>query len=195
GARRSGRFDLEERGKAAAEMEERRPPAAMARRAANAKLEELLVERNQAEEDLADAAGKREQATAALYRLRSAADRLELRREAAEALLERLRAEPLRLPTVDDEQLRMTRERLAAVARALAEGGARLALAELGVEPGRERAVAAALGARGSALLAEDVHAGMRLLEQAMAAGLGNLTVLVGARPAELVEGYAVVPR
>src|SRR5262249_59741891 len=100
-----------------------------------------------------------------------------------------------------------TRERLAAVgralaereglppaARALAERGARLALSELEVEPGRERAVAAALGARGSALLAEDVHARMRLLEQAMAAGLGNLTVLVGARPAELVDGYAVVP-
>jgi hypothetical protein len=45
---------------------------------------------------------------AALYRLRSAADRLELRREAADALVERLRAEPLRLPTVDDEQLRTT---------------------------------------------------------------------------------------
>jgi chromosome segregation protein len=193
---------------AAAEIEERRTAAAMARRAANAKLEELLVERNQAEEDLADAAGKREQATAALYRLRSAADRLELRREAAEALLERLLAEPLRLPTVDDEQLRTTRERLAAVeralaereglppaARALAEQGARLALSELDVEQGRERAVAAALGARGSALLAEDVQAGMRLLEQAKAAGLGNLTVLVGARPAELVEGYAVVAK
>jgi len=205
---RIAELELDELGQAAAEIEERRTAAAMARRAANAKLEELLVDRNQAEEDLADAAGKREQATAALYRLRSAADRLELRREAAEALLERLRAEPLRLPTVDDEQLRTTRERLAAVARALAEReglppaaralaerGARLALSELEVEPGRERAVAAALGARGSALLAEDVHAGMRLLEQAMAAGLGNLTVLVGARPAELVEGYAVVPR
>jgi chromosome segregation ATPase len=180
----------------------------MARKAANAKLEELLVERNRAEEDLADAAGRREEATAALYRLRSAADRLELRREAADALVERLRAEPLRLPTVDDEQLRTTRERLSAVeralaereglppaARALAEQGARLALSELEVEPGRERAVAAALGARGSALLAEDVRAGLRLLEQAHAAGLGNLTVLVGARPAELVERYAVVSK
>src|SRR5256884_486077 len=117
-------------------------------------------------------------------------------------------AEPLRLPTVDDEQLRTTRERLSAVeralaereglppaARALAEQGARLALSELDVEPGRERAVAAALGPRGSALLADDVHAGLRLLEQAHAAGLGKLTVLVEARPAELVEHYAVVPK
>jgi chromosome segregation ATPase len=205
---RLAELELEELGQAAAEIEERRTAATMARKAANAKLEELLVERNQAEEDLADAAGRREEATAALYRLRSAADRLELRREAAEALAERLRAEPLRLPTVDDEQLRTTRERLAAVeralaereglppaARALAEQGARLALSELEVEPGRERAVAAALGSRGSALLAEDVQAGLRLLEQAHAAGLGNLTVLVGARPADLVERYAVVPK
>jgi chromosome segregation ATPase len=205
---RLAELELEELGQAAAEIEERRTAATMARKAANAKLEELLVERNQAEEDLADAAGRREEATAALYRLRSAADRLELRREAAEALVERLRAEPLRLPTVDDEQLRTTRERLSAVeralaereglppaARALAEQGARLALSELDVEPGRERAVAAALGPRGSALLAEDVQAGLRLLEQAHTAGLGNLTVLVGARPAELVERYAVVSK
>jgi len=205
---RLAELELEELGQAAAEIEERRMGATMARKVANAKLEELLVERNQAEEDLADAAGRREEATAALYRLRSAADRLELRREAAEALTERLRAEPLRLPTVDDEQLRTTRERLSAVeralaereglppaARALAEQGARLALSELEVEPGRERAVAAALGPRGSALLADDVQAGLRLLEQAHAAGLGNLTVLVGARPAELVERYAVVSK
>jgi chromosome segregation protein len=205
---RLAELELEELGQAAAEIEERRTAATMARKAANAKLEELLVERNQAEEDLADAAGRREEATAALYRLRSAADRLELRREAAEALLERLRAEPLRLPTVDDEQLRTTQERLSAVeralaereglppaARALAEQGARLALSELDVESGRERAVAAALGPRGSALLAEDVQAGLLLLEQAHAAGLGNLTVLVGARPAELVDRYAVVSK
>jgi chromosome segregation ATPase len=205
---RLAELELEELGQAAAEIDERRTAASMARKAANAKLEELLVERNQAEEDLADAAGRREEATAALYRLRSAADRLELRREAAVELVERLRAEPLRLPTVDDEQLRTTRERLSAVeralaereglppaARALAEQGARLALSELDVEPGRERAVAAALGPRGSALLADDVQAGLRLLEQAHAAGLGNLTVLVEARPAELVEHYAVVPK
>jgi chromosome segregation ATPase len=205
---RLAELELEELGQAAAEIDERRTAASMARKAANAKLEELLVERNQAEEDLADAAGRREEATAALYRLRSAADRLELRREAAVELVERLRAEPLRLPTVDDEQLRTTRERLSAVeralaereglppaARALAEQGARLALSELDVEPGRERAVAAALGPRGSALLADNVQAGLRLLEQAHAAGLGNLTVLVEARPAELVEHYAVVPK
>src|SRR5204862_21754 len=144
---------------------------------ANAKLDELLVERNRAEEELADAAGRREQATAALYRLRSAADRLELRREAAEELVERLRTQPLPLPTVDDERLRTTQERLGAVeralaereglppaARALAERGATLALSELQVEPGRERAVAAALGPRGSARLAGDAAGALREL-------------------------------
>jgi chromosome segregation protein len=200
--------ELEELNRQAEEIDERGTAASLARKAANAKLDELLVERNRAEEDLADAAGRREEATASLYRLRSAADRVELRREAAEAVAERIRAVPLRLPTVDDERLRTTRERLAAVeralaereglppaARALAEQGARLALSELQVDAGGERAVAAALGARGSALLVDDVQAGLRLLEQAHAAGLGNLTVLVGARPAELVESYAVVPK
>jgi chromosome segregation ATPase len=205
---RLAELELEALGQAAAEIDERRTAATLARKAVNAKLEELLVERNRAEEDLADAAGRREEATAALYRLRNAVDRLGLRREAADALAERLREEPLRLPTVDDEQLRTTRERLSAVeralaereglppaARALAEQGARLALSELEVEPGRERAVAAALGPRGSALLADDLRTGLGLLEEAHAAGLGNLTVLVEARPAELVERYAVVPR
>jgi chromosome segregation protein len=205
---RIAELELAELARAAGEIEERRTAATMARKSADAKLEELLVERNRAEEDLADAAGRREQATAALYRLRSAADRIELRREAAEALVERLRAEPLRLPTVDDERLRTARERLAAVeralaereglpaaARALAEQGAKLALSELEVEPGRERAVAAALGARASALLADDAVVALALLERARAAGLGNLTVLVGARPAELVGRYAVVAK
>jgi chromosome segregation ATPase len=205
---RLAELELEELSRQAEEIEERGTAASLARKAVNAKLDELLIERNRAEEDLADAAGRREEATASLYRLRSAADRVELRREAAEALVERMRAVPLRLPTVDDERLRTTRERLAAVeralaereglppaARALAEKGARLALSELEVDPGRERAVAAALGARGSALLVDDVQAGLRLLEQAHAAGLGNLTVLVGARPAELVARYAVVQK
>jgi chromosome segregation ATPase len=205
---RIAELELEELARQAEEIEERRTAATMARTAANAKLEELLVERNRAEEDLADAAGRREEATAGLYRLRSAADRLELRRESAVALVDRLQAAPMRLPTVDDERIRTTRERLAAIeralaereglppaARALAEQGARLALSELDVEPGKERAVAAALGSRGSALLADNLQAGLGLLEQARAAGLGNLTVLVGPRPADVVERYTVVSK
>ena len=71
----------------------RRSAAALQRRAAETRLEALLRERNAAEEELADAAGGRESATAALYRLRSAGERVALRRESAQALLDRLRAE------------------------------------------------------------------------------------------------------
>jgi chromosome segregation protein len=204
---RIAELELAELASRQAEIEERGVAARLARTAADGKLEELLVERNQAEEVLADAAGRREEATAALYRLRSAADRLELRREAAVGLVERLHVAP-RLVTGDDERLRTARERLVAVeralaereglppaARALAEGGARLALDELEVSPGEERAVAAALGSRGSALVADDAQAALALLEQARAAGLGNLTVLVGAKPSELVARYAVVEK
>ena len=93
---RLAQLELERIGRLTDEIEERRAAATLARKTANTNLEELLVERNRAEERLADAAGKREEATAALYRLRSAADRIELRREAAEAALERLRTAPRR---------------------------------------------------------------------------------------------------
>ena len=55
-AARIAELELEELARQAEEIEERRTAAAMARSSANAKLEELLVERNRAEEELADAA-------------------------------------------------------------------------------------------------------------------------------------------
>ena len=193
-----------------AEADGRRQAVALARRDVETKLEALLEERNRVEDDLADAAGKREEATAALYRLRSARERVALRREAADGLLARLRAEleqPRRM--LDDrvraerealaEQVRLLEERLTALerslaereglppaARALAEQGERLALSLLDVEPGMERAVAAALRHRASALLADDVRSAFTLLERARAAGLGSLTVLVDAREPDL---------
>ncbi|MDP9284336.1 MAG: AAA family ATPase, partial [Actinomycetota bacterium] len=198
-----------------AETEERRQAVALARRDVDAKLEGLLEERNRVEEELADAAGKREEATAALYRLRSARERVAMRREAAEGLLARLRAELEQPRRVLDERVRAEREALAEqvrlleerltalerslaereglppAARALAEQGERLALSLLDVDPGMERAVAAALRQRASALVAEDVRAGFALLERARAAGLGSLTVLVDARAPDL----PVVPK
>jgi len=75
------------------EAGERKSAAVLARRAAEEKLEAVLAERGGAEEELADAAGKREQAMQVLYRLRSAAERLGLRREPATALVEHVRAE------------------------------------------------------------------------------------------------------
>src|SRR6266516_190838 len=112
--------------------EGRRTAAVLARKHADERLDALLEERRRAEEELADAAGRREEATATLYRLRSARERLELRRESAEALLERLRAELSRPRRVLDarvraerealrEQARVARDRLQTLERALAE--------------------------------------------------------------------------
>ncbi len=86
------------------------------------------------------------------------------------------------------------REGIPPAARALAEDGERLALSLLEVEPGAERAVAAALGSRASAVLADDAGGGLSLLRRARDAGLGSLTVLVGRDPAELVAAMPVVP-
>ncbi len=198
-----------------AEADGRRQAVALARRDVEAKLEALLEERNRAEDDLADAAGKREEATAALYRLRSARERVALRREAADGLLARLRADLERPRRVLDERVRAEREALAEqvrlleerltalerslaereglppAARALAEQGERLALSLLDVEPGMERAVAAALRHRASALVADDVRSAFTLLERARAAGLGSLTVLLDSRNPDL----PVVPK
>jgi chromosome segregation protein len=184
------------------EVEERTAAAVLERKRIEDRLEALLTERTRIEEELAEAAGRGEGATSALYRLRSAGERLELRREAAGELVERLRAEPFaRRPAVNPERealrekARLTRERLAALehsmaereglapaARALAEEGERLALSLLEVEAGYERAVAAALGARGSSIVAADPVVALDLVERARKAGLGDLGVLVPPR-------------
>jgi chromosome segregation protein len=207
---RLAQLDLEANDARRAEAEERRHAVVLARRDVDSKLEALLVERNRVEDELADAAGKREQATAALYRLRSARERVALRRESADGLLSRLRAELEQPRRVLDERVRAEREALAErvrlleerlralerslaereglppAARALAEQGHRLALSLLDVEPGMERAVAAALRQRASALVADDVHEALALLERARSAGLGSLTVVVEPRRPEL---------
>jgi len=198
--------------------EGRRTAAVLARKHADERLDSLLEDRRRAEEELADAAGRREEATATLYRLRSARERMELRRESAEALLERLRAELSRPRRVLDarvraerealrEQAKVARDRLQTLeralaereglppaARALAEEGERLALSLLDVEPGRERAVAAALGHRAPALMAADARAALALAERARAAGLGSVVVLT-RDPRELVGELPVVSK
>ena len=207
---------LEER---LAELETRRNAAGGSRRGVEERLEALLAERGRAEEELADAAGAREQALQALYRLRSAAERLALRRESAEALVQRLRdglARPRR--TLDqriraeraaltdelqllEERLRTLdralaeREGLPPAARALAEDGERIALSLLEVEPGDERAVAAALGRTASAVVRDDPAGALALLERARDSGLGSLVVLVGRDPAQLVSEMPVVSK
>ncbi len=85
------------------------------------------------------------------------------------------------------------REGLPPAARTLAAEGAQLALSLLDVEPGSERAVAAALGWRASAVVADDPAGGLALLRRARDAGLGSLAVLVGS-PAQRVAELPVVP-
>jgi chromosome segregation protein len=85
------------------------------------------------------------------------------------------------------------REGLPPAARALAEEGAQLALSLLEVEPGSERAVAAALGWRAGAVVADDAASALALLQRAREAGLGSLAVLVGS-PAGRVAELPVVP-
>jgi chromosome segregation protein len=193
----------------------RRTAALLARKHADEKLDALLEERRRAEEELADAAGRREQATAVLYRLRSARERLELRRESAQSLLDGYRNELARPRRVLDARVRAERESLREharvargrlqtleralaereglppAARALAEEGERLALSLLDVEPGNERAVAAALGHRAAAVVADDARAALQLAERARAAGLGSVVVLTRPPVADL----PVVPK
>src|SRR4249919_3013790 len=160
------------------------------------------LERNRVEEELATAAGRGDGATAALYRLKSASERIELRREAAADLTARMRAETLIPRTAKNperealrEQARLARERLAALehslaereglppaARALAEDGERLALSLLEVEAGYERAVAAALFGRAAAIVSEDAKSALALVERARTGGLGDLSVLIPRR-------------
>ncbi len=201
-------LDLAELDERLAEAGCRRQQVDAARVEVEGRLQALLAERGRAEEELAAVAGGREGGAAALYRLRSARERVELRCEAAQALLDRLRE-----PVVETggaalrEQARLAEQRAAAVervlaeregllpaARALAEQGERLVLDVVEVEPGNERAVAAALRHLGAALLADDPDQGLALLERARSLGLGSLSVLVAHDPREVVAGIPVVP-
>jgi chromosome segregation protein len=195
-------LDLGAIGEQIAAAEERRSAAEHAGRRSTSKLEDLLAERNRAEEELADAAGRRESATAALYRLRSAAERVALRRESAAALVESLKdaaAKPrvpldLRRQRLRDEarerlraleRMLAEREGVPPAARALAEAGHALVLSRLDVPPGDERAVAAALRGRGAAVIARDEASALALVQEARRRGLGSVTVVVGERPLE----------
>ncbi|HEY7421261.1 MAG TPA: AAA family ATPase [Gaiellaceae bacterium] len=205
----------------------------------DARLEELLAERREIERELTGSAGEREAALAVSYELRSHVARLSIQRESAERMSGRFRAE---LAEAEAEQARggpspreleqealsarararealherdtlaerahtaaerlealerslAEREGIPPAARALAEEGERLVLGELEVEAGRERAVAAALGPRAAALLADDAEAALALLERAAALGLGSLVVVAGRTPRELVAELPVVDR
>ena len=206
---------------------------------AQRRLDGVLSERTAIEEELTGAAGEREAALSVSYELRSRAARLAVQRESAARLVARLEAELAEAeadaarggPSPEElerqallaraaardaaherdtlaERALTAHERLATLeralaeregippaARALAEQGERLALSLLRVDPGDERAVAAALGPRASALVADDAKAALELLERAAAAGLGPLRVLAGRDPKELVAELPVVEK
>jgi len=99
------------------------------------------------------------------------------------------------------ERSRSARERLQALEHAIAEqegippaasalaaAGERLALSALEAEPGAERAIAAALSWRASAVLARDPRRGFELLERTRRDGLGSLAVIVDREPAPATE-------
>ena len=207
--------------------------------AAQARLDEVLAERTAIEEELTGAAGEREAALSVSYELRSRAAGIAVQRESATRLVARVRMElaeaeadaSRRGPSPEElerqalyaraaareaahardtlaERALTAQERLATLdralaeregippaARALAEQGEKLALSLLEVEPGTERAVAAALGPRAAALVATDAQAALELLERAAAAGLGSLRVLAGRDPRALVAELPIVEK
>jgi chromosome segregation protein len=122
---RVAQLDLAEAAVRREAAEERRDAASLSRRGAQSRLEGLLQDRARAEDELSDAAGRREAAVAALYRLQGGIERLGLRAESAGALRARLEAElPARSgrePQYDDSA-RLERDAIeAAEAARLAE--------------------------------------------------------------------------
>src|SRR5437762_1018357 len=90
-----------------------------------------------------------------------------------------------------DEKLDSLLEERRRAEEELADAGERLARSLLDVEPGHERAVAAALGHRAAAIVADDARAALALAERARAAGLGSIVVLTQTPVADL----PVVPK
>jgi chromosome segregation ATPase len=88
--------ELEQLDRRLAEVSERKTEAMQERRLRDERLTGVLEERRKAEDELSEAAGRHEGAIAALYRLRSAIERVQLRREAAEETARRLRDEDAR---------------------------------------------------------------------------------------------------
>ena len=128
---RLARHDLGSIGERRAAVEERRQAAALARRSTQESLTKLLAEREQAETELSDTSGRREAILGSLYRLRSAAERLALRRESAiglgervdEDLLEAQRAASARTDTDLQVLEEAAREAAAAARDRSADGG------------------------------------------------------------------------
>jgi chromosome segregation ATPase len=88
--------ELERLDRELAVVEERKTEALQDRRLRDERLNGVLEERRRAEDELSEAATRHERATAALYRLRSAIERVQVRREGVEETSRRLRDEAAR---------------------------------------------------------------------------------------------------
>jgi chromosome segregation protein len=144
-----------------------------------------LARRTRESHDVARAHARSGRPTPAELQQGADAARADARTAASERddLAERARSAAERLAAL--ERSLADREGVAPAARALAAQGEPLALSSLEVEPGYERAVAAALAWRASALLAPSATGALALLERARAGALGSLAVVVaGARTA-----------
>ena len=146
---RLARLDLAGIAERRVAAEERRQAAGLAGTSTQESLAKVLAEREQAETELSDTSGRREAILGSLYRLRSASERVGLRRESAGGVRLRL-AEDLAeaeraLSARSDETLRMLEEsagRAAAAAReAASDSGRATARARL-APPGLRRSIA-----------------------------------------------------
>ena len=135
---RVAQLDLATSGARRAEAVQRRDAVTFAKRGAQGRLEGVLADRARAEEELSDAAGRREAAVAARYRLQGGVERLELRMESASALVERFRAEtPRDEAAVDGDSLAALELEAVRTAEAARDGraGAHRAVRTRGARP------------------------------------------------------------
>jgi len=165
---------LEER---RAEADARRSAAALARRTTQERLSSVLGEREAAEVELSDAAGAREGALGALYRLQGAGERLAVRSESLVALAARLGedlAEAERALAIRSDQavraLEDASREAAAAARDAATESGRIA------ERARHAQALLAAAERAAAVEAERRLDAARAARESVDRGLGELT-------------------
>jgi chromosome segregation protein len=171
-----------------AEAEERRDAAALARRTTHERLAAVLAEREAAEVELSDAAGARERALGALYRLQGAGERLSVRCESLEGLASRLREDlgeaERSLATRSDDAVRALEEtahEAAAFARDAASDSGRVA------ERARHAQALLAAAARETAMAAEQRLDAARAEREVADRGLGELAGGAGSANRALI--------
>ncbi len=174
---RIAQLDLAAVGDRRADAEARRDAVAIARRGAQEKLTALLEERQQAEDELSDAAGGRETALGALYRLQGASERLALRRESAAGLEERLRGDLAEAERAAADRSDVAVARLESAAQ-IAAAAARDAAEAQGQAAERARLAHARVAAheRRLSTVAEERLAGLRTERGGVEAALAGAT-------------------